>query len=298
MFAVGVIGTGTMGKPMARNLLKGGVPLFIYARHPEKVRDLEAEGAKMAASAAEVGRACRGILLSLPFDPEVEEVMLGEKGILAGAAPGTFILDTTTGSPSGARKAWIEAKKRGVGYLDAPVSGGYQGAIDSRLTFMVGGEEEDFEKARPVMAKLGNNLYHVGAVGSGRALKALNQIIAALNTLTLCEAVVLGKKSGISPEIFFEVLSKCAANSYHLQTKLPHFIIPGKFDKGHRIEMMIKDLEIALQIGREQKVPLVFSSLGTELYRAAASSGYAGLDISAMTKFFGSFIGVDFPGSQ
>ncbi|MDH4264973.1 MAG: NAD(P)-dependent oxidoreductase [Deltaproteobacteria bacterium] len=291
---VGVIGTGTMGKPMARNLLKAGYPLYLYARHPEKVRDLEKEGARIVPSAADVGRESECIVLSLPFDPDVEEVMVGEKGILAAASPGMVVLDTTTGSSKAAEEMAGAAKQRGIGYLDAPVSGGYKGAIDARLTFIVGGEEKDVEKAKPLMARLGSHVYRVGPVGAGRAVKALNQIIAALNTLTLCETVVLGKKLGISPETLFEVLSQCAANSYHLQTKLPQFIIPGKFDGGHRIEMMIKDLEIALQIAKEQKVAMMFTALGTELYRAGASAGYASKDISAMSNYLGSLVGIDF----
>jgi 3-hydroxyisobutyrate dehydrogenase-like beta-hydroxyacid dehydrogenase len=291
---IGIIGIGTMGRPMARNLLKAKFSLGVFARHPEKAEDLKKEGAHLLPSPAEVGRESDCILLSLPFDPEVEEVVLGEKGVLAGASPGTVILDTTTGTPRGAERVAAEATERGVGYLDAPISGGYQGAIDGKLTFIVGGEEKDLEKARPVMEKLGKNIFRVGPVGTGRAVKALNQIIAALNTLTICETVVLGKKLGVPPQTFYEVLSQCAANSYHLQTKLPHFIIPGKFDTGHRIEMMLKDLEIARQLAREEKVSMPFTALGTELYRAGSNAGYARKDISAMCNFLGSFVGIDF----
>jgi 3-hydroxyisobutyrate dehydrogenase-like beta-hydroxyacid dehydrogenase len=291
---VGIIGTGTMGKPMARNILKAGHSLIIYARHPEKVKDLEAEGAKLVASPADVGTESECILLSLPFDPEVEEVVLGEKGILAGASSGAVILDTTTGTPKAAVQVASVTAQKGVGYVDAPISGGVKGAIEAKLTFIVGGENADVKKAMPLMEELGANVFQVGPVGAGRAVKALNQIISALNTLTLCETVVLGRKLGVSPETFFEVLSKCAANSYHLQTKLPQFIIPGKFDGGHRIEMMIKDLEIALQVAKEFNTPAMLTGLGIQMYRAGASAGYAKKDISAMVNFLGSFVGLDF----
>lgn len=291
---VGIIGTGTMGKPMARNILKAGHSLIIYARHPEKVKDLEAEGAKLVASPADVGAESKCILLSLPFDPEVEEVVLGEKGILAGASSGAVILDTTTGTPKAAVQVASVTAQKGVGYVDAPISGGVKGAIEAKLTFIVGGENADVKKAMPLMEELGANVFQVGPVGAGRAVKALNQIISALNTLTLCETVVLGRKLGVSPETFFEVLSKCAANSYHLQTKLPQFIIPGKFDGGHRIEMMIKDLEIALQVAKEFNTPAMLTGLGIQMYRAGASAGYAKKDISAMVNFLGSFVGLDF----
>lgn len=294
---VGIIGTGAMGKPMAHNILKkAGYSLIVYARHPEKVKDLEAEGAKIVASPADVGQESDCIVLSLPFDPEVEEVVMGERGILSGASPGTLILDTTTGTPGAAVHVAAVTARKGVGYLDAPISGGVKGAIEARLTFIVGGEKEGVEKAMPLMKQVGTNVYNVGPAGTGRAVKALNQIISALNTLTLCEAVVLGKKLGVSPETFFEVLSKCAANSYHLQTKLPQFIIPGKFDAGHRIEMMIKDLEIALLVAKELNTSAMLTGLATQMYRAGASAGYAKNDISAMVNFLGSFVDLNFSG--
>ena len=133
-----------------------------------------------------------------------------------------------------------------------------------------------------------------GAGRGGPGAEGLVQIIAALNTLTLCEAVVLGKRLGIEPVRFHEALSDTAANSYHLQTKLPQFIIPGTFDTGHRIEMMVKDLEIGLQMGREMNNSMLLSALAAQLYRAAATAGYAKKDISAMANFFGSFVGIDF----
>jgi 2-hydroxymethylglutarate dehydrogenase len=291
---VGIIGTGTMGKPMARNILKAGHSLSVFARNPEKVRDLEKEGARLLGSPAEVGADSEHVLLSLPFDPEVEEVLLGDQGIVKGAKPGLIILDTTTGTPRSAIQIAGRIKPKGISYLDAPVSGGVKGAIEGQLTFVVGGEDTDVERAFPLMKCLGPHIHHIGPVGAGRGLKALIQIIAALNTLTLCEAVVLGKKLGILPEKFYEALSHSAANSYHLQSKLPNFIIPGRFDGGHRIEMMVKDLEIGLQIGREMNISLMLSGLATQMYRAGATAGYAKKDISSMANFLGSFVGIDF----
>jgi 2-hydroxymethylglutarate dehydrogenase len=294
MMKVGIIGTGLMGKPMAGNLLKAGYPLNVYARHPEKVEDLKNNGARIVASPADVGAQSEVVILSLPFDPDVEEVMTGEGGILSASSPGTLILDTTTGTTEGSiRMAALAAEKR-VGYLDAPISGGVQRATEGTLTFIVGGEKEHIEKVRPMMEKLGKNIFHVGPVGSGRTIKTLNQLISALNTLTLCETVVLGQMAGVNPETLYEVLSSCAANSYHLQTKLPNFIIPGKFEGGHRIAMMIKDLEIVLRLAKEKKTPTILTGLAMQLYRAGAGAGYAQKDISSMVNFFGSFVGLDF----
>lgn len=290
---VGIIGTGTMGIPMARNILKAGDALIIYARHPEKVEGLKQGKSKIVNSPAEVGVESEIILLSLPFDPDVEEIVLGENGVLSGAAPGSIILDTTTGTPEASVQMAALCAEKEVGYLDAPISGGVKRAEEAKLTFIVGGEDNIFDKALPLMKKLGENIYKVGPVGAGRTLKALNQIIAGMNTLILCETLALGQKAGISPETFYEVLSKCAANSFHLQTKLPNFIIPGNFDGGHRIEMMIKDLEIALQVAKAHKTPIMLTGIGTQLYRAGAGSGYSDKDISSMVNFFGSFAELD-----
>jgi 3-hydroxyisobutyrate dehydrogenase-like beta-hydroxyacid dehydrogenase len=290
----GIIGIGTMGKPMALNILKAGHGLVVFARDPEKARPLEEKGAKIAASPAEVAAASDLVVLSLPFDPEVEEVLLGSRGVAEGARAGLLVLDTTTGSTKGAVQVAERLRPRGIAYLDAPVSGGVKGAIEGTMTFLVGGEASAVSRATPLMQCMGGHIHHLGPVGAGRGLKALVQIIAALNTLTLCEAVVLGKRLGIEPERFHEALSDTAANSYHLQSKLPQFIIPGKFDTGHRIEMMVKDLEIGLQMGRELNNAMPLSGLAAQLYRAASTAGYAKKDISAMANFFGSFVGIDF----
>jgi 2-hydroxymethylglutarate dehydrogenase len=289
---IGFIGTGVMGKPMAKNILKSGYPLTLYARNPDKVIELINDGAQLVNSPSEVAKKCEVIVLSLPFDPEVKEIITGKNGLLSGAGSISLIIDTTTGTPQNSIDMASLAASHGIDYIDAPVSGGVQGAIEGTLTFIVGGNEKAIAKATPVLNTMGSNIYRVGDVGTGRTLKALNQIISAMNTLTICETVVLGEKLGVTADKFYEVLSHCAANSYHLQTKMPNFIIPGKFDIGHRIEMMIKDLEIALQIARDNNVPMYLSSLGTQMYRAGSASGYAKKDISSMVKYLGSIIGV------
>jgi 3-hydroxyisobutyrate dehydrogenase-like beta-hydroxyacid dehydrogenase len=279
---------------MAGNILKAGHTLHVFARNPEKAGELAARGAKLLASPADVAAVSDVIVLSLPFDPEVEEVLFGASGIATAAKPGLLILDTTTGSTKAAVQIAARLRPQGIAYLDAPVSGGVKGAVEGSLAFVVGGDGPDIERAAPLMKCLGRHIHHLGPVGAGRGLKAIVQIVAALNTLTLCEAAVLGKRLGIEPTKFYEALSDTAANSYHLQTKLPQFIIPGAFEGGHRIEMMVKDLEIGLQMGREMNHSLLLSAFAAQLYRAAATAGYAKKDISAMANFFGSFVGVDF----
>ena len=291
---LGFIGTGQMGKPMALNLLRAKHTLVVFARHPEKVRDLESAGARLLASPEEVARASDMIVLCLPSDAEVEAVIRGEKGILGGASPGTLILDATSGTPAGAEQIAQASKSRRIDYVDAPISGGTKGAVEAKLTFMIGGEERVIERAVPIMEAMGTAIFRVGPVGAGRMLKALNQIIAGLNTLVICESVVLAKRAGILPERMFEILSKASANSFHLQTKMPQFIIPGKFDPGFRIDLMLKDLEIGMQTAKELATPMMLAGIATQLYRAASAGGYGSKDTSAMANFFGSFVGVDF----
>ncbi len=288
---IGIIGTGAMGQPMARNILKTDSSLFIFARHPEKVDGLIQKGATVVQSPAKLAAECDMIVLSLPFDPDVEQVLLGKNGVLSAAAPGLIILDTTTGTPAAAIAMAQRCLEKDIGYIDAPISGGVKRAEEAELTFIVGGEQRFIEKSMPLMQQLGNNIFVVGPAGSGRILKTLNQIIAGMNTLVLCETVAMGLKFGISPQTFYDVLSKCAANSFHLQTKLPNFIIPDQYNGGHRIEMMIKDLEIALGVAKQQQIPLILTGLGTQLYRAGCGSGYSAEDISAMVKFFSALNG-------
>jgi 3-hydroxyisobutyrate dehydrogenase-like beta-hydroxyacid dehydrogenase len=291
---IGFIGTGQMGKPMAHNLLKAKYSLNVYARRPETVSDLKSAGASFLASPAAVAGDCEILILCLPTDVEVDAVIGGEAGILAGASPGLLILDATTGTPAAAQRVAQVLKSKGIEYLDAPISGGVKGAVDAKLTFMVGGEDKAIDRAVPLMEVMGTTIFRVGPVGTGRMVKALNQIITGMNVLILCESVVLAKKAGIAPERVFEILSKCSANSFHLQNKLPQFIIPGKFDGGFRIDLMIKDLEIALQAAKEMRNPMILTGMSTQVYRAASASGYGSKDISAMANFLGSFVGIDF----
>ncbi|MBP1713218.1 MAG: beta-hydroxyacid dehydrogenase, 3-hydroxyisobutyrate dehydrogenase [Deltaproteobacteria bacterium] len=291
---IGFLGTGQMGKPMAHNLLKAKHALSVYARHPEKVSDLKSAGASFLASPAEVAGASEVLVLCLPTDAEVDAVIEGEAGILAGASRGALVLDTTTGTPAAAQRVAQVLKSKGLDYLDAPISGGVKGALDAKLTFMVGGEDKAIDRAVPLMEAMGTTIFRVGPIGTGRMVKALNQIITGMNVLILCESVVLAKKAGILPERVFEILSKCSANSFHLQNKLPQFIIPGKFDGGFRIDLMIKDLEIALQAAKEMRTPMMLTGMATQVYRAASASGYGAKDISGMANFLGSFVGIDF----
>lgn len=287
---IGFVGTGVMGKPMAHNLLKADHSLFVYARHPERVQDLQDSGAKLLDSPSEVAEQSQYMFLCLPRDGDVEMNVLGPRGILERASAGLVIIDATSGTADSARKIASRVEKSGVGYLDAPVSGGVKGAQDGKLTFLVGGPQPLFDQSKGLLKSLGTNIYHVGPVGAGRTLKALNQMIAAVNTLALCEAVVLGEAAGLSASTMYEILKNCSANSYQVQIKLPQFIIPKKFDGGFRVELMLKDLDIGLAVAQDMGSPSFLSSLASQIYRAAANAGYSQNDISSLVEFLRPFV--------
>ena len=282
---IGFVGLGIMGKSMSLNLLKAGIDLTVWNRTKEKVTALQDQGANVADSLGTLAQNSDIIITIVNDTPDVEEIIFGRSGLITSLSPGKIIIDMSTISPDATERLANKLREKQIEMLDAPVSGGVKGAIDGSLTFIVGGSEKAVMKAGPVFGAMGKSVFRVGDVGTGMTLKALNQIISALNTLTICETVVLGEKLGVSAERFYEVLSHCAANSYHLQSKLPDFIIPKSFDTGHRIEMMIKDLDIALDIANQNNVDMKFSRTGTDLYREGAENGYAKLDISSMSVY-------------
>jgi 2-hydroxy-3-oxopropionate reductase len=199
---VGFVGLGIMGGPMARNLVRAGHELVLHNRTRRKAEELAAEGgAEVADSPAEVARKGAVTITMLPGPPEVEEAVTGETGLLEGAAEGSLIVDMSTSSPALARELARTARERGVGMLDAPVSGGDVGATEGTLSIMVGGEEQDFERAKPLFEALGKTVTHVGPVGAGQVTKAANQVVVALTIEAISEALVLASagRSGEDP---------------------------------------------------------------------------------------------------
>jgi 2-hydroxy-3-oxopropionate reductase len=197
---IGFVGLGIMGRPMARNLLEAGYEVVVYNRSQGKVEELTAEGAKAAESPREVAEKSNITIIMLPGPPEVEEVIGGENGLIEGAREGSLIIDMSTSSPILARELACSARERGVGILDAPVSGGDVGAIEGTLSIMVGGNEEDFKRARPLLEIMGKTIVHVGDAGAGhQVVKAANQIVVALIIEAVSEALVLGERAGWIP---------------------------------------------------------------------------------------------------
>ena len=277
--AVGFIGLGIMGRPMAENLIEAGHELVAYNRTREKAEDLD--GATVAKSPKEVAERSDIIITMLPDSPQVEEVLAGEDGVLEGVKEGALIVDMSTISPVVTEELAGEAEERGASMLDAPVSGGDVGAIDGTLSIMVGGSDEDFGRALPLFEVMGKTVTHVGPVGTGQVVKAANQIVVALTIEAVSEALVLGSKAGVSPEKILDVLGGGLAGNKVMEVKREK-MLEHSFDPGFRVELHHKDLGIALAAGREYGVNLPVTAVVDQMFETLKMLGRGDQDHSAL----------------
>jgi 2-hydroxy-3-oxopropionate reductase len=280
---VGFIGLGIMGRPMAKNLMGAGYDLVVYNRSPEKAEELAGEGATAAGSPREVAEACDVVVTMLPDSPQVEEVLTREGGVFEGVREGALIVDMSTISPVVTEELATKAKERGASLLDAPVSGGDVGAIEGTLSIMVGGDEGDFERARPLFEVMGKTVTHVGPTGAGQVTKAANQIVVALTIEAVSEALVLGSKGGVAPEKILDVLGGGLAGNKVMEVKREKFL-SHTFDPGFRSELHHKDLGIALAAGREYGVALPVTAIVDQMLLTMGRKGWGGEDHSALLK--------------
>jgi 2-hydroxy-3-oxopropionate reductase len=279
--AVGFVGLGIMGAFMAGNLLEAGHELVVHNRTRTKAERLAQRGARAADSPREVAEGSDVIITMLPGPPQVEEVVAGDGGLLEGAREGSLIIDMSTSSPILAQELARAARNKAVGMLDAPVSGGDVGARDGTLSIMVGGEVDDFERARPLFRAMGETVVHVGGVGAGQVVKACNQIVVALVIEAIAEALVLGSKAGVDPDRVVEVLSGGLASNKVLEVKGEKFL-SHEFAPGGKVEYHRKDLGIALEAGREYEVTLPVAAFVDQMFGVLEAKGRGGWDHSAL----------------
>ena len=272
---------GIMGAAMAGNLLEAEHELVVHNRTRTKAEQLVSYGARVADSPRELAEASDVVITMLPGPPEVEEVVAGEGGLLEGAREGSLIVDMSTSSPVLARQLAHIARERGVRMLDGPVSGGDVGARDGTLSIMVGGEDEDFERARPLFEVMGETVVHVGGAGAGQVVKACNQIVVALVIEAVAEALVLGSKAGVAPDRVVEVLSGGLAANKVLDVKGEKFL-SHDFTPGGKVEYHRKDLGIALAAGREYGAALPVTALVDQMFGVLVAKGRGGWDHSAL----------------
>lgn len=288
---IGFIGTGTMGQPMLSNLLKKGHSVVAYDIVEAALEGAVKRGATRAGSAAEAAKASELVITMLPSSSHVESAYLGPAGVLDGIAAGRLCIDMSTADPAASRRVAEAAKKRGVRFVDAPVSGGVPRAEDGTLAIMVGGEARDFEEAKPVLACMGDNLIHVGPVGSGEVAKICNNLIAGVAAVAVSEAFRIAEGFGVDPKILTDVISKSSGHTWVMEHAHP---VPGMVAKapanrdyapGFMTDLMAKDLGLAVSAARDLRVPVFVAPAAQQLLRLASSQGLGRKDFSVVYEF-------------
>ena len=280
MEKVGFIGLGIMGKPMALNLVKAGYSLVVSDRN-QASDELAEAGATVLSGNKEIAEQCDIIITMLPDSPEVEEVVLGEGGVIEGIKEGSLFIDMSTIAPSTAKSVYKKMQEKGVEALDAPVSGGQVGAESGTVSFMVGGSEQAFQRALPLFEIMGKNVVRIGEAGAGQTTKACNQIIVGMTIQAVAEAFTLAKKAGIDLGKMREALLGGFAQSRILDLHGQR-IIEQNFQPGFKIKLHRKDMNIALQAGKEFSVPLYGSAQVAAHMDAVLAQGNGELDHSAI----------------
>ena len=280
---VGFVGLGTMGGAMAANVARAGFAVTAWNRTPGRAAELADLGVRLAASPVEVAAASDLVVTIVSDTPDVEAVLFGDRGIAAGATPGMLVVDMSTIAPSATRDFAARLARLGVGMLDAPVSGGSEGAKKSTLSIFVGGEAADLDRARPVLAAMGSTITHVGPIGAGQAVKAVNQVILAGAYLGVAEGVVLAIKAGLDVEQVVAALSGGAAQSWVLANRSGR-MLENDYPLGFKVALHRKDLGIALQLARETGAALPISALCEQIEAGLIGKGHGDDDVSAVAR--------------
>jgi len=287
---VGYIGLGLMGKPIASNILKAGFKLTVHNRSQASVQELISLGASEAGSPAEVAEASEMVITNLPDSGDVEQVVLGNAGVLAGAADGMIFADNSTIKPETSRGIAHALAEKGVSALDAPVSGGDVGAKAGTLAIMVGGPKEAFDRARPVFEAMGQAITYVGESGAGQVAKACNQIMVTAQMVAMGELLLLAQRAGVSPVKVVEAIKGGAAQCWALDMK-PQRLFAGERGPGFKAYMMHKDLGIVLDTARSYGMPLPATANHMQLYEAMLQLGMRDLDNSAVVGVLETLVG-------
>jgi 3-hydroxyisobutyrate dehydrogenase len=285
--ALAFAGIGLMGLPMSRRLLAAGYPLSLWNRSPDKCASLTAQGAVCVASPAELCTDANIIMLCLANTEVVREVVFGPGGIVEGARPGQLLVDFSSLEPAATREMAAELLARtGMHWMDAPVSGGTPGAASGSLAIMAGGREEDIERARPILAHLGQRLTRMGDVGAGQVTKVCNQMIVACNALVLAEVVALAEQSGVDASLLADALAGGFADSKPLQILAPQ-MAASQFEpvKWH-VRTLLKDLDTAVKLSRQVGAATPLSGLAAQLMRLHGSQGHLEHDPATLVQLY------------
>lgn len=278
---VAFIGLGTMGVSMALNILKAGHEVTVHNRTRQKEEQVAGQGAKRAESPAEAAKGAQIIVTMVSDTPDVENVVLGTNGVIHGAPKDSIVVDMSTISPAATRQIAQELGKRGIKMLDAPVSGGPEGAQKGTLAIMVGGDDADFEKALPILNAMGKTVTHVGPIGAGQITKAINQIIISGTYLSVAEGLTLGMKAGLEMGKVIQAISGGAASSWVLHNRGIN-VVNNSYPLGFRVRLHHKDLRIALDTARELGATLPATALVAQIENGLIARGFGDDDVSAI----------------
>ncbi len=289
---VGFIGLGAMGAPMAERVVKAGFPTFTtFHRRREPADALAALGATIVDSPAEVARRADVIITIVPADAELEAVA---NSLADGLSPGKILIDMTTATADTLLAIERGLAPRGIRILDAPVSGGTAGAVAGTLTIMVGGDPALLEECRPLLSTMGTRIIHVGPLGQGKVVKIVNQAMAAIHMLAIGEAFALGVRYGADPATLYSVIKESSGYSRMMDSRLPGFLLAGSFQPGFKLDLMKKDVNLALDSARAQSIPLLLTSVAGQVFSAASTAGKGSADFSAAAQFLAGLAHVEF----
>ncbi len=291
MAKIGFIGLGNMGLPMALNLIKGGHAVAGIDLNLQAVEKLKEAGGSVGKNPAALAAECDVIVTMLPAGAQVREIYQGATGLIANAKPGTLLIDSSTIDVESARAVVTDAEKAGVLMVDAPVSGGVGGAQGGTLTFMVGGSDQSFEKAKPILELMGKTIVHAGGAGAGQAAKICNNMILGISMIGVSEAFVLAEKLGLDKQKLFDISSKSSGQCWSMTTYCP---VPGPvptspanrdYAAGFTAAMMLKDLKLSQDAAASSGAKTPMGAAATKLYEMYADSGESGRDFSGIIRF-------------
>lgn len=290
---IGFLGLGNMGAPMARNLLKAGHQLSVFDLSAAAVASLVEAGATAATSPAALAQADVELIVTmLPAAAHVKAVYLGDDGLLANVHPDVLLIDSSTIDPQSAREVAAAARQHGNPMLDAPVSGGTGGAAAGTLTFMVGGEAADFDRAQPILAAMGKNIVHCGGSGNGQAAKVANNMLLGISMIGVAEAMSLGVALGVDPQVLAGIINTSSGRCWSSDTYNP---FPGVMDNvpaargysgGFGSDLMLKDLGLASEAAKQIRQPVILGALAQQLYQTFSTQGHGQLDFSAIINLY------------
>jgi len=288
---IGFIGVGTMGKPMALNLMKAGYELEVYDMNPQPLKELQEKGATVGGSIREMASKSEVFITMVPNSGDVEDVILKENGAIQGLKSGSRVIDMSTIDPTVSRKISKLLREKNIQMLDAPVSGGQTGAEAGTLSVMVGGEEEVFSKCLPILKAMGKNVYYCGPSGNGEIVKIINNLMAGIFRVASAEALALGVKAGVPLKVLYDVINESSGQSRTMVSAAAK-AFKGDYEPGFAAELMHKDLGLALNLGKEERVPLLLGALSHQIFTHLLTLGLGRKDTGVIFKVLEELLGI------